>query len=85
MIDAIRFRAHDGGLVVLQVHVVDHPNTWGNMDGRWVDARVEDLLEVSAFTSGQIVDKIEMLELDLDVLRREVSDFHNVKNGSLPA
>ena len=85
MIDAIRFRAHDGGLVVLQVRLIDHNNPWANMDGRWVDARVEDLLEVSAFTSGQIKDKIEMLELDLDTLRREVSDFHNVKYGSLPA
>ena len=85
MIDAIRFRAHDGGLVVLQVRLIDPHNPWGNMDGRWVDARVEDLLEVSAFTSGQTAHKIEMLSLDLDTLRREVSDFHNVKYGSLPA
>jgi hypothetical protein len=85
MIDAIRFRAHDGGLVVLQVRLIDHNNPWAYMDGRWVDARVEDLLEVSAFTSGQIEDKIEMLRQDLGALRYEVSDFHNVKNGSLPA
>lgn len=80
MIDGIRFRI-ENNLIVLQVHVVDPNNPWRDANGNWLDARVEDMLEVAAFAKGDTSRRVDMLELNLDILRRE---FHNVENGSLP-
>lgn len=82
MIDAIRFRAGDNGTIVLQVRTpLSNMNNWNDRNELWHDARVEDLLEVSAYTRGEIAHRLEMMDMDLTTLRRA---FHNVENGSLP-
>lgn len=82
MIDAIRFRAGDNGTIVLQVrNPLSNMNNWNDRNELWRDAKVEDLLEVSAYTRGEIAHRLEMMDMDLTTLRRA---FHNVENGSLP-
>ena len=82
MIDAIRFRAGDNGTIVLQVRApLSNMNNWNDRNELWRDAKVEDLLEVSAYTRGEIAHRLEMMDMDLTTLRRA---FHNVENGSLP-
>lgn len=82
MIDAIRFRTGDNGTIVLQVrNPLSNMNNWNDRNELWRDAKVEDLLEVSAYTRGEIAHRLEMMDMDLTTLRRA---FHNVENGSLP-
>lgn len=89
MIENIRFRAQDG-LIILQVRALeDIVGSWNSIkDLKWRDARVEDLIEVSAHVRGDIANRLRGLQDDLDVLRSEHvqlnAEFHNVKYGSLP-
>lgn len=85
MIDGIRFRAGDNGTIVLQVRdpfSKDNTFSWNDRNELWRDAKVEDLLEVSAYARGEIAHRLEMMDMDLTTLRRA---FHDAENGSLPA
>lgn len=83
MIDAIRFRVGVNDTIVLQVRApLSNMNNWNDRNELWRDAKVEDLLEVSAYARGEIAHRLEMMDMDLITLRRA---FHDAENGSLPA
>lgn len=63
MITAIRFRA-EGEHVVLQV--CDGINMLFSKDEDWRDAKVTDLLEVSAYTHTTLSNRVAKLEESLD-------------------
>lgn len=63
MITGIRFRA-EGEHVVLQV--CDGINLLFSKDEDWRDARVTDLLEVSAYTQTKLSSRVAKLEESLD-------------------
>ena len=66
----VHLQVDEGELVVLQVLDTTPRSLMG--DSNWRDARVSDLLEVSAYFNTRMQDRIKMLEQRVDELTDHV-------------